>query len=112
MTLPGNIDFLPGAAQEFARLKRERPAAYTAILGALTSLGRSGPPPDTCYVPVQEPPFPNTLAYRFEAGGYTIVFESNQRVLMKTRAGVRVVRALRGEGASPRYTIWAVLDSL
>jgi hypothetical protein len=110
LVLPNNIDFLPGAAKEFARLRRESPEAYAAVLRALISLARAGPPADTRYVPVQEPPFPNTLAYRFEAGGRTLVFESNQRILMQTRSGVRIARALRGEGARARYTVWAILD--
>lgn len=82
---------------------------YEAVLSALARLGEEGPPADTCYVPVQEPPFPNTLAYRFSTGGYAIVFECDQRVVMKTASGIRIVRALRSRAVEARYTVWAIL---
>lgn len=108
MGLPDNISFLPGAAEEFLRLRRERHQAYTRVLSALISLVKDGPPEATRYVPIQELPFPNALAYRFEAAGCTIVFECGQRVVMKTASGLQVARALRSAGER-RYVIWAIL---
>lgn len=109
MELPDNVAFLPGAAEEFLGLRRRDRKAYQAILASLISLEWEGPPPGTCYVPIQEPPFPNTLAYRYEVAGFAIVFECNQRIVMKTTSGVTVVRALRAHGSDSRYTVWAIL---
>lgn len=109
MDLPDNVAFLPGAAEEFLGLRRRNRKLYRSILASLISLGRDGPPEGTCYVPVQEPPFPNTLAYRYEVAGFAVVFECNHRVVMKTTSGVTVVRALRAHGSDSRYTVWAIL---
>lgn len=107
MAVPDNVSFLPTAAEEFLRLQRDEPGAYAALLKAFTSLGKDGPPADTCYVPIQEPPFPNTLAYRFERAGYAVVFESNQRIVARTSGGLRIARAIRTPQGT--YTIWAIL---
>ncbi|MBI5243247.1 MAG: hypothetical protein HY922_06095 [Elusimicrobia bacterium] len=109
MTVPDNVVFLPTAAEEYLRLREAHPKAHAAISSALIALGRDGPPKDTCYVPFQEPPFPNTLAYRFEVFGFAIVFECDQRVILQTPLGMKIVRALRFAGADPIYTIWAII---
>lgn len=108
MDLPDNVSFLPTAAEELLRLRTSDPPAYRALLEAFAALGTHGPPADTAYVPVQEPPFPNALAYRFQHAGYTVVFESNQRIVCKTSSGIRVARAIRTPKGS--YTIWAIVS--
>ena len=109
MTVPDNVVFLPEAAEEYLRLRESNPKAHAAITSALMALGKDGPPQDTCYVPFQEPPFPNTLAYRFEVFGFAIVFECAQRIILQTSSGIRIARALRFAGADPIYTIWAII---
>lgn len=109
MPLPGNILFLDGAAKELLRIKANSPSAYGAILDALVSLGQDGPPNETMLVPIDEPPFPLGIAYRFDAAGYTIVFESDKRVVHRSGTGLQVVRSIRAGYPLPRYTIWAIM---
>jgi hypothetical protein len=111
LSLPDNVYFLPGAAEELTRLRATAPKDHEALLAALCLLGTHGPPADTCYVAVQEAPFPNTLAYRFKVGGYAIVFECDQRVVMRSASGLKVVRALRSGAADACYIIWAIWRS-
>ena len=61
MSLLDGVVFLPGAAEEFLSLRKANPGTHAGVLAALRELARNGPPEGTCYVPVQEPPFPNTL---------------------------------------------------
>lgn len=106
--LPKNVLFLQGAHREYEALK-SAPDDFAAVHGAFVSLGKDGAPRDAALVPVAEPPFPITLAYRFKAGRFTIVFESNTRVVLQTSKGARIVRSVLPP-AGATFTIWAILE--
>ena len=106
-SLPPNVDFLESSWAEYQSLKTE-PAAFEIVHDALVSLGKYGPPEGTRLV-VAPPPFPSGLAYRIRPGRHTIVFESDQRLILQTVSGPRFVRALAPGGKGAKYLIWAIM---
>ena len=106
--LPRNVLFLEGALGEYKRIEKEDPTKFQKVWHALDSLGRHGPPADTRLFVTEVSPFPNTLAFRFECGALTIVFETDVRVVLQTTSGAQVIRAVRG-ARSANYMIWAIV---
>ena len=106
--LPANVRFLESAASELrALVDKDR----DAVVDALSSLARKGPPSGTRRFPVALPFDGKTmelLVFGFDSAGYRILFEG-ERIVTRSKEGWDLVRALPRAGEGFVYTVWAVV---
>lgn len=109
--LPGNIRLLESAARELRVLRDADHKRFIAVVEAVSSLGREGPPSGTRRFPVSMPSEGKTLellVFGFDVEGCRILFEG-ERIVTRTREGWDLVRTMLRAGEAFVYTVWTFI---
>jgi hypothetical protein len=109
--IPSKVRLLESAAKELRALSASDPAAFTAVVQALHSLAKSGPPPETRRIPVNLPfreGMVDFLLFGYDVGRVRVLFEG-ERIVTRSLEGWDMTRALPRAGEGFVYTIWAIV---
>lgn len=109
--IPANVRLLETAAQELRAVHTADSKAFIAVCGALTQLGRKGPPEGTRRFPITLPSDDKAielLIFGFDTAGYRVLFEG-ERIVMRSKEGWDLVRGIPRAGEGFVYTVWAIL---